>query len=94
VKLHNCNSEDEQIRWAVDHLKKGGRLHDIALWLGGVDHPMRIIAGAKVSLRTEGNILTKALEKVYDAAGQEHEVLAWRLGSRIDHLNRGGGGNG
>jgi hypothetical protein len=81
VKLYNCNSEDEQISWAVDHLKKGGRLHDIALWLGGVDRPMEIIAGAKVTLRTEGKILTKAMEKVYDTEGKEHEVLAWRLGT-------------
>src|ERR1700744_4838923 len=31
MKLYNCISEDEQINWAVNHLKRGGRLHDIAL---------------------------------------------------------------
>lgn len=48
MKLYDCRSEGEQIAWAVEHLKKGGRIHDISLWLGGVDWPMRIVAGVKL----------------------------------------------
>lgn len=91
MKLHTCTSEDEQIGWAVEHLRKGGRLHDTALWLGGVDRPMRVIAGAKSRLRTEGKILTKAMEAVYDAAGEEHEVLAWRLRAEPNARSKPGG---
>lgn len=54
MKLYDCRSEDEQIAWAVEHLKKGGRIHDISLWLGGVDRPMQIVAGVKRALRAEG----------------------------------------
>ena len=49
MKLYQCQTEAGQIRWSVGHLRKGGRLHDVSLWLGGVDYPMRIIAGAKVA---------------------------------------------
>lgn len=79
MKLYDCRSEAEQIRWAVEHLRKGGRLHDDALWLGGVDRPMRVIAGAKIALRAEGGTVTKAMEKLLDVEGAEHDVLAWRL---------------
>ena len=82
MKLYQCGSEAEQIRWSIEHLRKGGRLHDLSLWLGGVDHPMRIIAGAKVALRAEGRTVTKAMETVLDCEGEEHEVLAWRLSPR------------
>jgi hypothetical protein len=79
MKLVQCRTEEEQARWAADHLKKGGRIHDISLWLGGVDHPMRIVADAKKILRAEGRTVTKAIEMTRDAAGKEHQVLAWRL---------------
>jgi hypothetical protein len=81
VKLSNCTSETEQTAWAVEHLKKGGRIHDISLWLGGVDRPMRTIAAMKLILRAEGRIVTKAMETVRDVGGQDHQVLAWRLAS-------------
>jgi hypothetical protein len=82
VKLSNCTSEGEQIAWAVDHLKNGGRIHDLLLWLGGVDRPMRIVAEAKMILRAEGRTVTKALEMVRDVDGEAHHVLAWRLASK------------
>ena len=39
MQLYNCKSEEEQTNWAIKHLRRGGRIHDIALWLGGVDQP-------------------------------------------------------
>jgi hypothetical protein len=82
VKLFNCMSESEQATWAVEHLKKGGRIHEILLWLGGVDRPMQIVAKVKLILRAEGHIVTKAIEAVRDVAGEDHDVLAWRLESK------------
>ncbi|WP_158933173.1 hypothetical protein [Acidisphaera sp. S103] len=82
VKLFNCASESEQAAWAVEHLKKGGRIHEISLWLGGVDRPMRIVAEVKAILRAEGCSVAKAIEAVRDAAGEDHKVLAWRLESK------------
>ena len=82
MQLHDCQSKDEQVHWAVERLKQGGRIYEIALWLGGVDYPMRIIAGTKSALRAEGKAVTKALEKVRDAGGEEHNVLAWRIENR------------
>ena len=82
MKLYNCKSEQEQVQWAIEHLNKGGRIHDDALWLGGVDRPMLIVAGVKCALRAEGKFLAKAIETVRDAEGEEHEVLAWRLALR------------
>jgi hypothetical protein len=79
VKLFNCRSGSEQAAWAVEHLKKGGRIHEISLWLGGVDHPMQIVAKVKMILRSEGRIVTKAIETVRDVDGEDHRVLAWRL---------------
>jgi len=81
MKLAYCDSENEQIAWAVEHLKKGGRIHDISLWLGGVDRPMQIVAAVKRILRAEGRVVTKAMETVRDADGEDHHVLAWRLAS-------------
>jgi hypothetical protein len=79
MRLAECRNETEQARWAVEHLKKGGRIHDISLWLGGVDRPMRIIAEVKNILRAEGRKVTAAMETVRDAADGEHQVLVWRL---------------
>ena len=79
MELYNCKTEAEQAIWVADHLRKGGRIHDIGLWLGGVDRPMRVIAQAKMALRAEGQRVTKAFEIVRDAAGERHNVLAWRL---------------
>ena len=79
VRLYNCTTEAEQAAWAVDHLRKGGRIHDIGLWLGGVDRPMRVLALAKVALRSEGHTLVRTVEPLRDAAGEIHDVLAWRL---------------
>jgi fatty acid-binding protein DegV len=79
VKLRNCMSESEQVTWAVEHLKKGGRIHEISLWLGGVDRPMQIVAKVKLILRAQGRIVTKAIETVRDVAGEDHHVLSWRL---------------
>jgi hypothetical protein len=67
MKLYNYQSEEEQVAWAVEQLKRGGRIHDIGLWLGGVDRPMRIVAGTKLALRAEGKTVVKAIEKVRDA---------------------------
>jgi hypothetical protein len=64
-------------------LKKGGRIHDISLWLGGVDHPMRIVAEVKRMLKAEGRCVTKAMEVVRDAEGEDHQLLAWRLAEEI-----------
>jgi hypothetical protein len=75
-------SESEQAAWAVEHLKKGGRIHDSSLWLGGVDHPMRIVAKVKLILRAEGYIVAKAIETVRDVTGEDHRVLAWRLANK------------
>jgi len=58
IKLFNCDSEDEQIRWAVDHLKKGGWPHDIALWLGGADHPRRTASPPAAGEETPGGFGT------------------------------------
>jgi hypothetical protein len=82
LKLFQCTSASEQAAWAVEHLKNGGRIHDISLWLGGVDHPMRIVAKVKLILRAEGHIVTKAMETVRDVAGEDHQVLTWRLANR------------
>ena len=79
VKLFNCKSESEQGAWAVEHLKEGGRIHDISLWLGGVDRPMQIVAKVKMILRAAGRIVTKAIETVRDVDAEDHRVLAWRL---------------
>jgi hypothetical protein len=81
VKLSNCGSESEQTAWAVAHLKKGGRIHNISLWLGGVDRPMRIIAEVKRILRAEGRVVTKAMETIRDVDGKDHRILAWRIAS-------------
>lgn len=78
MKLYNCKSEPDQVAWAAERLKAGGRVHDIALSLGGVDQPMRVIARAKQALRAEGWTVTKALEKVLDAEGRIHNILSWR----------------
>ena len=82
VKLSNCASEGEQVAWTINHLKNGRRIHDVVLWLGGVDRPMRILAEAKMILRAEGRTVTKALEVVRDVDGEAHQVLAWRLASK------------
>jgi hypothetical protein len=82
VKLFNCTSGSEQAAWAVEHLKEGGRIHEISLWLGGVDRPMEIVAKVKMILRAEGRIVTKAIETVRDIDGEDHRVLAWRLESK------------
>jgi hypothetical protein len=82
VKLFQCTSESEQAAWAVEHLKKGGRIDDISLWLGGVDHPMRIVAKVKLILRAEGHIVAKAIETVRDVTGEDYRVLAWRLANK------------
>ena len=79
IRLYNCTTEAEQAAWAVDHLRKGGRIHDVGLWLGGVDRPMRVLALAKVALRSEGHRLVAGMEPLRDAAGEIHDVLAWRL---------------
>jgi hypothetical protein len=79
VKLSSCGSESEQTAWAVAHLKNGGRIHDLSLWLGGVDRPMRIVAEVKRILRAEGRVLTKTMETVRDVDGKDHRVLAWRI---------------
>lgn len=81
MKLYNCKSEPEQIGWAASHLKAGGRIHDVALWLAGIDRPMRVIAGAKLLLRADGWAVTRAFEKVRDAEGQTHHILSWRASS-------------
>lgn len=78
VRLYNCKTSDEQIAWAVTHLKRGGRVYDIGLWLGGVDRPMQLIRDTKIALRAEGWVVTKALEPVRDAANEEHMMLCWR----------------
>jgi hypothetical protein len=79
MKLYYCKTEADQAAWVVEHLKKGGRVHDIGLWLGGVDRPMRVIALTKQRLHAQGRTVTKAMETVQDAAGEKHRVLAWRL---------------
>lgn len=79
MKLYNCKTESEQAAWVVEQLKRGGRVHDIGLWLGGVDRPMRVIARAKQTLRAQGQVVTKAMETVRDVEGETHSVLAWRL---------------
>jgi hypothetical protein len=61
--------------------EKRGRIHDISLWLGGVDRPMRIVAEVKQILRAEGRVVTKAMETVRDVDGKDHRVLAWRMAS-------------
>lgn len=83
MKLYNCKTEADQAAWAVEHLKKGGRVHDIDLWLGGVDRPMRVIAKAKQMLRAQGRVVTKAMETVQDAAGENHPTLTWRLAKEL-----------
>ena len=81
-KLFNRATEGEQAAWAVEPLKKAGRLHNISLWLGGVDRLMQIIAKVKLILRAEGRAVTKAIETVRDVDGEDHHVLAWRLEDR------------
>lgn len=78
MKLYNCKSEPDQVAWTAERLKAGARVHDVALSLGGVDQPMRVIAGAKQVLRAEGWTVTKAFEKVSDAEGRLHDILSWR----------------
>jgi hypothetical protein len=68
----------EQVAWTVERLKAGSRIHDGALWVGGVERPMRVIASAKQRLRAEGWKVTKALERMHDAEGRMHQVLSWR----------------
>jgi hypothetical protein len=88
VKLFNCKSESEQAAWAVEHLKEGGRIHEISLWLGGVDYPMQIVAKVKTILRAEGRIVTKAIETVRDVGGEDHCVLAWRLEGKASEARK------
>jgi hypothetical protein len=83
VRLFACRTESEQAAWAVAHLKRGGRIHDISLRLGGVDRPMRVVAAVKQMLRAEGRRVSKAIETVCDAEGEDHQILAWRLGKEI-----------
>lgn len=85
--LSFCTSETEQIAWAVAHLKKGGRIHDIGLWLGGVDRPLRLVAKVKQVLRTEGRVTAKAIEAVQDADGEPQQVLVWRLADMKGQAN-------
>jgi hypothetical protein len=85
VKLFQCTSE---AAWAVERLKKGGRIHDISLWSGGVDHPMRIVAKVKLILRAEGHIVAKAIETVRDVTGEDHRVLAWCLANKKARLKK------
>jgi hypothetical protein len=77
--LHDCTSEEDRVSWAIGHMGKGGRITDTGLWLGGVDYPMQLIAAIKTRLRTSGRVMSKAMERMFDAEGIEHEVLAWRL---------------
>ena len=82
MKLFNCASESEQAAWVVEHLKKGGRIHEISLWLGGVDRPMKIVAKVKLILRAEGRIVTKAIETVRDVAAKITTSLLGALKAR------------
>ena len=78
-QLYNCTTEAQQAAWAANHLRKGGRVPDIGLWLGGVDRPMRVLRLAKVALRAEGHRVVAAVEPLRDAAGELHDVIAWRI---------------
>ncbi len=80
--LHRCSTDEERIAWAVARLKDGGSIDDVSLWLAGVDRPMRIVAGVRSELRSQGIPVARVLRKVRDAAGDLHEVLTWFIGPR------------
>jgi hypothetical protein len=44
---------------------------------------MRVVAAVKQMLRAEGRRVSKAIETVCDAEGEDHQILAWRLGKEI-----------
>ncbi|MFZ3481889.1 hypothetical protein [Sphingomonas sp. 3-13AW] len=78
-RLYECESEHEQTAWAVSHLKAGGAISDVSLWLAGIDRPMRLLAKTKSALREEGLVVTSSMKNVRDAAGETHDVLTWRV---------------
>ncbi len=78
-RLYQCASEHDQTAWTVAHLKAGGAISDVSLWLAGIDRPMRLLAKAKSSLRAEGLAVTSTMKNVCDAAGETHDILTWRV---------------
>ena len=78
-KLRDCTTRHDRTAWAVTHLRAGGVISDLSLWLSGVDRPMRLVADAKSALRAEGLFVGKALRRARDAAGQTHDVLTWSM---------------
>lgn len=75
--LYQCSTDDERTGWAVARLKAGRTIDDVTLWTAGVDRPMRLVASVKSELRSQGILVSKALRKVRDAAGDLHDVLTW-----------------
>lgn len=73
--LYQCTTVDQQKAWIKRALLAGRVLSDSGLWLGGVDHPERLIA----ALRREGMKVYTTTKKVVDAADEEHDDLAWTL---------------
>jgi len=73
--LYQCTTVDLQTAWIKRALLAGRVLSDSGLWLGGVDHPERIIK----KLRAAGMAVETTKKKVVDAAGEEHNDLAWRI---------------
>lgn len=78
-RLYQCESEHDQTAWAVAHLKAGGAISDVSLWLAGIDRPMRLLAKTKLALRVEGLAVTSIMKNVRDAAGETHDILTWRV---------------
>jgi hypothetical protein len=79
TRLYQCASEPDQVTWTVAHLKAGGAISDVSLWLAGIDRPMRLLAQAKSALRAEGLTVTGTMRNIADAAGQTQDILTWSV---------------
>jgi hypothetical protein len=79
TKLYQCTAGPDQVAWAVAHLKAGGAISDVSLWLAGIDRPMRLLARAKSALRADGLTVAGIMRNVADAAGQTHDILTWSV---------------
>ncbi|RYF00776.1 MAG: hypothetical protein EOO77_33610 [Oxalobacteraceae bacterium] len=78
-RLYQCASEQDQTVSTVAHLKAGGTVSDVSLWLAGIGRPMRLLAQPKSILRAEGLDVISTMKNICDAAGQTHDLLTWSV---------------
>lgn len=77
--LSECRSDQDRVSWLTTHLKEGGFVSDLFLWLAGINDPIKLMADAELSLRAENMTVCDATLEINDAAGRPHRAVIWRV---------------